>query len=125
MVVSGWIQTPVPEGIHRAVCMAVEDLGPRATRFGTKKMVRITWQLSELIIEGLTPRISRIYNQTLHEKSSLHRDLKAWRGRGFSAEELRGFDLDTLIGLPCRLMIQQQEREGTHVLQHRRCRQAR
>jgi hypothetical protein len=112
MKVAGWIQTPIPEGLYRAVCTAIEDLGPRPTHFGTKKMLRITWQLADLIIDGVKPTISRTYNQSLHEKSALHRDLKAWRGQAFTPEELRGFELDTLINVPCRLMVQQQERDG-------------
>ena len=42
--------------------------------------------------------ISKNYTLSLSEKSSLRLDLQTWRGRDFTAEELRGFELEKILG---------------------------
>ena len=32
--------------------------------------------------------------------------MEKWRGKAFTEEELRGFDLETLIGISCRLVVE-------------------
>ena len=49
---------------------------------------------------------------SLHERAALRKFLEAWRGRPFTPEELKGFDLTKLLGQPCLLGIVHQEREG-------------
>ena len=39
------------------------------------------------------------------KKSSLVKDLISWRGRAFTDEELKSFELDNIIGAPCQLSI--------------------
>jgi hypothetical protein len=48
----------------------------------------------------------------LHENSTLRAFLQAWRGRGFSPEELICFDLAKLVNAPCLLNIAIVERAG-------------
>jgi hypothetical protein len=50
--------------------------------------------------------VSQFYTASLNEKSTLRRDLEAWRGRAFTREELAaGVDTLKLIGLPCLLTL--------------------
>lgn len=59
------------------------------------------------------PRVmSKEYTMSLGEKSTLRKDLEAWRGKPFSTEELQGFDLKNILNVPCQLQINQQEKNG-------------
>ncbi|GEM_PF-4521665 len=40
-----------------------------------------------------------------HWFEELRRDLENWRGRPFTREELRGFDLFKVLGTACQLMV--------------------
>ncbi len=42
---------------------------------------------------------------TLNEKSRLRPFLEAWRGKRFTAEELKGFDPDVLLGVNATIQI--------------------
>jgi hypothetical protein len=102
--VTGNVTRPAPQGVHQAVCVDVVDLGMVESNFnGEKKLqhkVKVVWQINELNEEtGRRYVVSKRYTASLHEKSSLRKDLQSWRGRPFTPEELRGFDLDILIGL--------------------------
>lgn len=112
IMVSGRKYVPPPEGMRQACCVDVVDLGIVETNFGKKDSVRITWELDVDMDDGRPFIISRRYAKSLHEKSSLHKDLKSWRGRAFTPEELAGFDLEKLIGVPCQILVQHEERDG-------------
>ena len=45
------------------------------------------------------------YNKTLTKKANLRKDLDAWRGKEFTAEELEGFDLFKLVSKPCLITV--------------------
>lgn len=95
---------PAPDGISDAVCVDAHELGLVQTPFGEKEQVKITWELDKINDEGRRYLISKNYNRSLADKSTLFRDCTAWSG-GLSAEDLNNFDLETFIGLPCRLLI--------------------
>ena len=42
--------------------------------------------------------INKSYTVSLHDKASLRKDLAAWRGKDFSDEEAKGFDVQYLEG---------------------------
>jgi len=96
--------TPAPEGLFLAVACDVVDLGMVDDGFGMKHKVEIWWQLDERNPEtGARFTVRKRYTNSLHEKASLRKDLEMWRGRKFTPEELRGFDLEKLIGVPCQI----------------------
>lgn len=98
--------TPCPEGLHQAVCVDVVDLGLQSTPWGEKPKVRIVWQVEEANPEtGKRFEVRGLYTLSLSEKSNLRKHLEAWRGRKFTTEELRGFDLEKLIGVNCQIQI--------------------
>ena len=100
--------TPAPEGLHQAVCVDVVDLGMQDNPFqpGQKRRrVRIVWQINELMENGDRFTASRIFTNSLNEQGALRPFLEAWRGRRFTPEELRGFDLEKLIGANCQLQV--------------------
>ena len=49
----------------------------------------------------------------MHEKSAIRHDLASWRGRDFTPEEMKGFELDNIVGKRCRLFIEHQTKDGT------------
>ncbi len=105
-----------PEGSFAAVCVDSIDLGELPNPFNPEKprhMVRLVWQIEEQQSDGKPYHIKQDYTASLHEKAKLRQDLQSWRGRAFSFDELVGFDLETLIGVPCLLnIVHAQGRKG-------------
>jgi len=103
--------TQIETGTYQSVCAEVCDLGERETKdFNTGEMkmvhkVAIIWELSEERDDGKKFTFSREYKASLHEKSALRKDLDAWRGVAFTAEELKGFDLENVKGANCMITI--------------------
>lgn len=97
--------TPAPEGIHVAACCDVVDLGVLDAGFGEKPYCEIRWQLEDTDDTGRRFVVRRRYTVSLNEKAALRRDLETWRGRKFTKDELRGFDVEQVIGKPCQVQI--------------------
>lgn len=111
---------PIPEGTYVAVCVRIIDLGTQLTTFkGADKLQRkvlIAWEIPEVEVEfdgetrpGLT--MSR-YTASLSDKANLRKVLEAWRGKRFTEDELRGFDLKNILGQPCQVQILHSEHDG-------------
>lgn len=109
--------TPAPAGTHVSVCCDVVDLGELKVSYGGKDKhqhkVRIVWQIEENKSDGKPFTVSKRYTLSLHEKSSLRKDLESWRGRAFTAQELEGFDLEVLLGAPALLNVLHTVKEGS------------
>jgi hypothetical protein len=99
---SGGGDFALPEaGLTQAVCAFVEDVGEEwSEKFGhaTHKII-VCWELTELMEDKRPFMLSQRYTLSLNEKANLRRDLESWRGRPFTAEELKGFDVEKLIGV--------------------------
>ena len=103
----------IPMDLHRAVCVNVVDLGSHENKqYGKlKRLVRLTFELADVRddfdvdgeVKNLPRLIAKQYNLSLHENATLRKDLQAWRKKAFTAEELRGFDIATLVGVPCMI----------------------
>lgn len=104
-----------PAGTHVARCFSVIDLGTQMLNYmGDEKLlhkIRVTWELpDELTVfkeeNGEQPFVvSKDYTLSLFKKANLRQDLESWRGKAFTAEELKGFDIFTLLGAPCLLSV--------------------
>lgn len=88
------------------------DLGTQHSDFYDKDMhkVMLTFELPNELIEDkegkLMPMLtSREYTLSLHEKSNLGQDLVAWRGKDFTEEEMKGFDITKVLGAACTVSI--------------------
>lgn len=98
---------PAPEGEHNAICVDVVDLGLQMTPWGEKPKIRIVWELTECPMEDGRPFIvNNRYSPSLDDRSTLRKHLRTWRGKPFTDEELKGFNLETIIGVCCKLVIQ-------------------
>jgi hypothetical protein len=90
------------EGVHEAVLIEVRERGEAKTTFGVTLQCSLVWQTEEGPVE-------QRFNQTLHEKSRLSKVVKA-----LGHVPVSGFDLDTLLGAKCRLVIgYAEDREGS------------
>ena len=108
---------PVPAGMHLARCYRIVDLGTQTTEWQGKEKknykIMMLWEVhgeddqgAALITDRNEPMsISKNYTMSLGEMSSLRADLKSWRGRDFTAEELRGFQLKNVLGAWCMLTV--------------------
>jgi hypothetical protein len=102
--------TPVPPGMHLARCYRVVDLGTQKTEWqgATKYLAKIMIQFEVhgeddtgkpiITSKGEPMSISKNYTLSLAEKATLRKDLAGWRGRDFTPEELKGFELKNILG---------------------------
>ena len=96
---------PCPSGLHRAVCCDVIDHGMQETQFGVKHKVSLRFQTEELRDDGKPYLVSKKYTASIHPKATLGIDLVSWKGRAFTPEESRRFDLEVLIGVNCQINV--------------------
>ena len=108
--------TPAPAGTPAAVCIDVVDLGELKVEFGgeakMRHKVRIVWQIDAYREDGKPFYVSKRYTHSLHEKASLRKDLESWLGRALTAQELEGFDLESLLSSACLLNIIHENKNG-------------
>lgn len=111
---------PVPEGSHIAVCDMFVDLGLQDSRFGAKHKIYLRWQIPNLRVEyekdgqkiEVPMSIGGTYTLSLSEKSNLRPMLQSWRGRAFTPEELKKFDVTSVVGAPCMITVTHEPKEG-------------
>lgn len=104
---------PLDEGTHLAICNAVIDIGLQSTPFGVQEHVWLRFEVPaeriSYVKDGEEIDAAQIictrYNKTLTKKANLRKDLEAWFGREFISDELDGFDLFNLAGMPCLLTV--------------------
>ncbi len=101
--------TPVPPGMHLARCYRVVDLGTQKTEWQGQikylQKVMVQFEVhgeddngkSLVTSKGEPMSISKNYTLSLAEKATLRKDLQAWRGRDFTPDELRGFELKNIL----------------------------
>ena len=105
------------QGLYLAKCISVIELGYQETEYeGRKKQtdqVLLQFELPEMVIafekdgekKSFNRVISKTYTRNIGEKSNLRKDLNRWRGKAFTAEELKGFDLMNVLGKDCQIQI--------------------
>lgn len=98
-----------PAGSYSAVCVDVVDLGVVETTYkGQIKQqhkCRVVFEVAEHRQDGSPFYVGERFTASLGEKAALRKFLEGWRGRAFTADELKGFDLEQLIGAPAILSI--------------------
>lgn len=106
-------ETP-PEGLQRAKCTDIKDLGVIETQYGAKRKVEFRFELDAKNSKGAGFVLTRTYNAVLSinpktgKKSDLRRDLDMWRGKPFTDDEIRAgkADTDQFIGKFCILNVE-------------------
>ena len=110
---------PVPAGSYAARCYSMIQIGTVEEEIlGQKKKmhkVRLTWELpteTKVFKEenGEQPYVlSKEFSLSMHEKATLRQFLESWRGKNFTDEESKSFDITVLVGKPCLLSVKHKE----------------
>lgn len=114
----GSIISPLEPGTYAAVCYGMIDLGMQYndTFKNYAHKIVIQWELPDEKITINGEQVSRVISKTftvsLHERANLRKTLVSWRGKDFTDEELEGFDLKTIVGVPCLLGLMPRDRNG-------------
>lgn len=102
----------IPAGIHHAVCANVFDIGRQPGFQGgpAYRKVVVLWEIDarhtwDGELKGKRFQVTKIYTQSIGEKATLRIDLTSWRGRAFTPDELKGFELENIIWKPCQLNL--------------------
>lgn len=101
--------TPAPEGLHRAVCCDVVNLGMVDGTFGRKHMINLVFQIEERIKETGKPfLVQKRYTLSMHKKANLRRDVESWFGKKFASDDqAEAFDLEKVIGQNAQVNVSQ------------------
>lgn len=113
-----------PAGTHVARCVRILDLG---TQFGeyqgkptSSRKIVVSWELPNALMTegdfaGKPFIVGKWYTASIGEKANLRKDLVNWRGKEFTDEELKGFDVKKLLGVPCMLSLTPNEKGKVRV----------
>lgn len=108
----GTAYAPCPPGSYIARCVRLVDLGTVTTDYQGESKTARKCLLGFEVLDHETRRddgqpfvISKRYTMSLNEKATLRKELASWRGRDFTAEELKGFDLKNILGQPCFVSV--------------------
>ena len=123
---SGAKRELIPAGNYMARCYQMIHIGTVEENIlgelKTLNKVRIRWELpTEMRVfkpeNGEQPcAISKSYTLSLNEKANLRKMLASWRGKDFTEDEAKKFDISKLIGVPCMLnLIHKPSKDGTKV----------
>ena len=118
---------PVPADVHDAVCVWMVDLGlqPGTPLYpANKHQVYIKWEIPGERIEYERDgqkhegpmTIGNFYTVSLSEKANLRSHLEGWRGKPFTSAELAKFDITTVVGKPCRLVVKHKTKADGRVV---------
>ncbi len=117
---------PVPAGNHVGICSMVVGLGKQriqSAMYGesVKPQIYVAWELPHETIEWTDKdgnarsgplRIGKTYTLSLHENAALRGDLESWRGRAFTEEERKGFDINNLAGAAAMVNVLHADKNG-------------
>lgn len=107
-----------PAGSHVARCIRIVDLGTQRSEYqgvvSHKNQVLISWELPYELYDYEDENgqkiskpflVSKFYTNSLKDTANLYKDLVNWRGREFTADELKKFDLQSILNAPCILSV--------------------
>lgn len=106
---------PIEAGMHICRCYKMIQIGTVSENVLGKttimQKVRIGWEFPELTKvfdekKGPQPLVfEQEYTLSMGEKANLRKMLTSWRGKAFSEDEAKAFDITKLIGVPCLINI--------------------
>ena len=121
---SGGSFIQVPAGMHLAMCYRIIDLGTQKTEYQgqVRHVPKVLFQFeihSEdeegnplLTSDGKPLSTSKSFSLSLNERSALRKDLQTWRGKEFTPEELKSFNLENVLGAWAMLSVVHSEYNG-------------
>lgn len=114
---------PAPAGNHVARCHMIIDLGTSHNEmYDTwRRQVFVGFELPTEIKTykdaddnevSMPFTVGKFYTASLNEKANLRKDLESWRGKPFTEDELSGFELDNVLGVPVMANVIHKEKKG-------------
>lgn len=106
-----------PSGLHLARCYRIIDLGTQKSEYlGQVKYlpkIMLGWEIHGQDDSGTPMKMKdgrpfamfKNYTKSWNDKATLRGDLQSWRGKPFTADELKRFDLKTILGVWCMLNV--------------------
>lgn len=104
----------IPAGNHLARCYGMVEIGTIKEETGIyagkeQHKVRITWETPHECHDfgkGLQPfSISKEFTLSMNEKATLRKMLESWRGKSFTEDEAKRFDITKLLGVACMINV--------------------
>jgi hypothetical protein len=97
----------------KAVIVDITELKKRETQYGEKEEFRLVFETECMDTENDRRFCiwSRGYTPSLNEKAALRKDLKKMMGRGLTSAELNEFDLEGLIGMGVKMIVQHEHKD--------------
>ncbi len=106
---------PVPAGTHFGRAYGMVDLGTQPSnnpKFDPAHKLLLLWELPgetyEHDGEQVPCTISKEYTASIGKKANLRKHLDSWRGRAFTEDEAKGFEIANVIGVACTLSVSHQ-----------------
>lgn len=106
---------PMEAGVYPARCYSMIQIGTVTENIlGEEKSlhkVRLTFEFpTELHVfkeeNGEQPYvISKEFTLSMHEKATLRKFLESWRGKAFTEEQAKKFDITVLLGVQCMINV--------------------
>lgn len=107
---------PAPAGNFAGRCIRLIDLGTQHSTYNGKPIARnqvfIQWELDEKMEDGQPFVVSAFMTNSLSEKSNMRPMLEAWRGRAFTPDELKSFDLQNILNAPGMVNVIHVQKDG-------------
>jgi hypothetical protein len=106
-----------PSGMHLGRCYRIIDIGTQKSEYmGQVKYlhkIMLGWEIHGMHDDGTAIKMNdgrlfaifKNYTLSWSEKANLRLDLQSWRGRPFTQEEMRKFDLKNVLGAFCMLNV--------------------
>lgn len=104
----------IPAGNHLARCYEMIQIGTVVETTGIyagkeSHKVRLTWETPMECHDfgkGLQPfSVSKEFTLSMNEKATLRKMLEGWRGKAFTEDEAKRFDITKLLGKSCMLSV--------------------
>ena len=118
-------------GRYKATCFKLIDAGTREESYQEgplrkRHVVYIYWEVTHKqetderweevrMADGRPFSASKKYTASLNENASLFKDLKSWRGKPFTDEDLAGFELPKVLGVTAELEMIPQTADNNKV----------
>jgi hypothetical protein len=119
-------------GRYKAICYKIVDAGTRLESFKGGKpkprsLVFLYWEVTHVQMgedgeefwdevrmeDGRRFSISKKYTASMNENATLFLELKSWRGKKFTDEDIAGFDITKLLGKTCEFdVVEYQKNDG-------------
>ncbi len=114
---------PIPDGVHIGALVSIHDLGTTYNEVYDKRARKVIFtfefpELDPIEVERdgkkvKIPRtITKQFTKSLHEKAGLLAFINSWRGKKLTADQVKAFDLTTLLHVGGQFQVLNEEKDG-------------